>query len=231
MYLGGIYALRDDEVDGRKSRHITRGAHKMTSRRLLGVAIGAVAAVSVISMGASAMAAPEAVRSPHPTNFRESVKPAKVVRGSARPAAGTVTHHYSLAASAFAPDGLHTTTEDYFNAWNPTTLSNTDAGRCFNAGLSLPPNVTLKSIKFYYTAGSAVMFLDLNRQDLVNHTAVNLADSDTTVESTPVYTSTSLNIKAANAVVNMTNDAYSVGVCPSGTTTFSGLTITYTQPG
>jgi hypothetical protein len=135
----------------------------MTSRRLLGVAIAAVAAVSVISMGASAMAAPEAVRSAHPTNFRESVKPTKVVRGVARPAAGTVTHHYSLAASAFMPDGLHGTTNDYFNQWDPTTLSNQQSGRCFNTGLSLPPNVTLKSIKFYYTAGSAVMFLDLNR--------------------------------------------------------------------
>jgi len=202
----------------------------MTSRRLLGVAIVAVAAVSVISVGASAMAAPEGVRSTHPTNFRASVKPAKVVRGSTRPAAGTVTHHYSLAASAFAPDGLHGTTNDYFNKWNPTTLSNQQFGRCFNAGLSLPPNVTLKSIKFYYTAGSAAMFLELNRQDLLNHTAVDLADTDTTIESTPAYTSTSLSIKAANAVVNMTNFAYSVGVCPSGTTTFSGLTITYTQP-
>lgn len=202
----------------------------MTSRRFLGVAIAAVAAVSVISMGASAMAAPDAVRSPHPTNFRESVKPAKVARGSARPAAGTVTHHYSLAASAFAPDGLHSTTNDYFNQWDPSTLSNTAVGRCFNAGLSLPPNVTLKSIKFYYTAGSAVMFLDLNRQDLVNHSGVDLVSADTTIDSTPAYTSSSFNIKAADAVVNMTNYAYSVGVCPSGTTTFSGLTITYTQP-
>ena len=149
---------------------------------------------------------------------------------AASPAAATVTQHYSLAASAFAPDGLHNTADDYFNEWDPTTLSNTEAGRCFNTGLSLPPNVTLKSIKFYYTAGSSVMYLELNRQDLVNHTAVDLASTDTTAESTPAYTSISLNIKAANAVVNMTSDAYSVGVCPSGTTTFSGLTITYTQP-
>ena len=202
----------------------------MTSRRLVGVAIAAVAAVSVISMGASAMAAPEAVRSPHPTNFRESVKSAKAVRGSTRPAAGTVTHHYSLAASAFAPDGLHTTADDYFNQWDPTALSNTNPGRCFNAGLSLPPNVTLKSVKAYYTAGSATMYFEVNRQDLVNHTAVDLASTDTTTESTPVYTSTSMNFAAADAVVNMTTYAYSVGVCPNGSTTFSGLTITYTQP-
>jgi hypothetical protein len=59
---------------------------------------------------------------------------------------------------------------------------------------------------------------------------VDLVSADTTIDSTPSYTSTSFNIKAADAVVNMTNYAYSVGVCPSGTTTFSGLTITYTQP-
>lgn len=202
----------------------------MTSRRLLGVAVAAVAAVSVISMSASAMASPQAVRSTHPTNFRASVKPAKVVRGSERPAAGTVTHHYSLAASAFAPDGLHTTTEDYFNRWDATALSNTDTARCFNTGLSLPPNVTLKTVKVYYTAGSAVMYFEVNRQDLANHTDTILASTDTAVDTTPTYTSTTLSFKAATAMVNMTNDAYSVGVCPSGTTTFSGLTITYTQP-
>ncbi len=58
---------------------------------------------------------------------------------AASPAAATVTQHYSLAASAFTPDGLHDTADDYFNEWDPTTLSNTDTGRCFNAGLSLPP--------------------------------------------------------------------------------------------
>jgi hypothetical protein len=30
-------------------------------------------------------------------------------------------------------------------------------------------------------------------------------------------------------VVNMTKFAYSAGVCPRGTSTFSGITITYTQ--
>jgi hypothetical protein len=202
----------------------------MTSRRLLGLAVAGVTAVSVISAGASALAAPDTAHSTHPTNYRGSVRPSTQVHGATRPAAGTVTHHYSLAASAFAPDGLHTTTEDYFNEWDPTTLSNTDAGRCFNTGLSLPPNVTLKSVKVYYTAGSAEMYFEVNRQDLVNHTATLLVSTDTTEDTTPTYMSTTLDFKAATASVNMTNDAYSVGVCPSGTTTFSGLTITYTQP-
>jgi hypothetical protein len=108
----------------------------------------------VISAGATALAATQPTPGRHAhTNYRGSVGLA--ARGparSVRPAAGTVTHHYSLAASAFAPDGLHVTTEDYFNQWDATTLSNQDPGRCFNTGLSLPPNVTLKSVKFYYTA-------------------------------------------------------------------------------
>jgi hypothetical protein len=198
----------------------------MTSRRLLGLAVAGVTAVATISAGASALAGttPSHVHS----NYRAS---APTISGApVRPASGTVTHHYSLAASAFAPDGLHTTTDDYFNQWDPSTLSNTDDGRCFNTGLSLPPNVTLKSVKAYYTAGSTAMFFEINRQDLVNHTAINLIDTDTAIASTPAYTSTTLNFPKATAVVNMTNYAYSVGVCPNGTTTFSGLTITYTQP-
>jgi hypothetical protein len=64
--------------------------------------------------------------------------------------------------------------------------------RRFGVGLSLPNGITRKSVKTYYTAGSGVMYFEINRQD--------------------------------------SQYAYSVGVWPSGTTTFSGLTITYTQP-
>jgi hypothetical protein len=147
------------------------------------------------------------------------------------PAANAVTHHFSLAASAFAPDGLHSTSEEYFNQWDPTTLSNQDSGRCFNVGLALPPSITLKSVKAYYTAGSAALFFEINRQDLVNHTSEQLVSFDTTaITTTPAYGSTTKSIPSADATVNMGTYAYSVGVCPSGTTTFSGLTITYTQP-
>jgi hypothetical protein len=142
---------------------------------------------------------------------------------------GTVTHHYSLAASAFAPDGLHNTAEDYFNGWDPTTLSNTDSGRCFNAGLSLPPNAILNSVTAYYTEGTTAMYFEINQQDLANHTATDLASFDSTAATTPTYTSTTKSLK--NVKVNMTNDAYSVGVCPNGDTTFSGLTITYQVSG
>jgi hypothetical protein len=148
---------------------------------------------------------------------------------SASPAAKTVTHHYSLAASAFAPDGLHDVTKDYFNSWDPTALSNQDSGRCFNAGLSLPPNSVLKSITFYFTKGASVMFSEINRQNLTNHTAKELASFDsTTTTGTPFYTHKTLSIPKAESQVNMTDFAYSIGACPSGTTTFSGITITYT---
>jgi len=145
--------------------------------------------------------------------------------------APAVTHHYTIAASAFTPDGLHTTTSDYFNKWDPSTLSNSDSSRCFNAGLALPPGATLTSVTVYYTAGSAEMYFELNRQELSNHTAAAYVSFDTTVATTPAYTSTTETIPSADAVVNMGKYAYSDGVCPSGTTTFSGLNITYTQPG
>ncbi len=149
---------------------------------------------------------------------------------SAASPAATKTLHYSLAASAFTPDGLHTTTDDYFNEWDPTTLSNSDTGRCFNAGLSLPPNATLKSITVYYTEGTTAMYFEINDQALAAHSASELVTFDThTTTSTPVYTSMTETFPA-NTVVKMAQDAYSSGVCPNGDTTFSGLNITYTVP-
>jgi hypothetical protein len=143
----------------------------------------------------------------------------------------TVTHHYSLAASAFAPDGLHDTAEDYFNQWDPTTLSNSDSGRCFNAGLSLPTGVTMKSITVYYVKGSASMTVNFNRQNLTKHAFKELVDFVTgTTTGTPVYSHTTRKIPKSVAMVDYTNFAYSMGVCPSGNTEFSGITITYTQP-
>lgn len=182
---------------------------KLSTRARAGyaVALAAGAAIGFAAVG-SATAAPTA--------------PAK---------AKTATYHYSLAASAFAPDGLHDTTEDYFNDWDPTTLSNTDDGRCFNAGLSLPPNATLKSVTFYYTEGSSEMLMELNRQELSNHTYVDLVDFDGSMDATGTeYTSSTMAIPAADSVVNMNHYAYSAGVCPDGNSTFSGLTITYTLP-
>jgi hypothetical protein len=202
----------------------------MTRLSRIGLVAAASAAVSVICISASAMAAPGSA----PTNYRSTAPapaPAKApLKAPAAPAAATVTHHYALAASAFAPDGLHDTTEDYFNQWDPAALSNQDSGRCFNAGLSLPVGATLKSVTVYYTAGSTQMYFELNRQDLINQTGVEFAEVDTTATSTPTYMSTRMPIPSAVATVNMTDYAYSAGVCPSGNTTFSGLIIAYTEP-
>jgi hypothetical protein len=153
-----------------------------------------------------------------------SASPAKT------PTVKMVTHHYSLAASAFAPDGLHNTAEDYFNAWDPSTLNNQDSGRCFNAGLTLPVNATLKSVTAYYTGGSSAMYFEVNRQDLLNHTTSDLVSFDTSMLETPAYTSTTKTVPSAYAAVDLTDYAYSAGVCPNGTTTFTGLTVAYTVP-
>jgi hypothetical protein len=150
---------------------------------------------------------------------------------SATSAGTTKTFHYSLASTAFAPDGLHNTAEDYFNQWDPATLSNTNSGRCFNAGLSLPPNATLKSITVYYTAGSTVMYFEINQQTLATHGATSLVSFDTPVSTSgpPTYTSMTVPFPA-NTVVKMAQNAYSAGVCPANDTTFSGFNITYTVP-
>jgi hypothetical protein len=152
---------------------------------------------------------------------------------SAAPGApAPVTHHYTIAASAFAPDELDitTTTNDYFNQWDPTALTNT-GDRCFDAGLALPPGATLTSVTVYYAAGDAAMYFELNRQELSNHTGTAYVSFNTSTTGTPGYTSTTKTIPSADAVVNMGKYAYSAGVCPSGNTFFSGLNITYTQPG
>jgi hypothetical protein len=150
---------------------------------------------------------------------------------SASPAAKPSTHHYSLAASAFAPDHFGDTTKDYFNDWDPTTLS--DPGvRCFNTGLSLPPNAVLKSVTIYFTRGSGHLSFEINRQNLTNHTDKILTEIlPSTTTSTPAYAHSSKSVPKSLSSVNMTNFAYSAGVCPNGNTTFSGLIITYTVSG
>jgi hypothetical protein len=142
-------------------------------------------------------------------------------------AAGKKLQYYSIAASGFAPDGIHNSTEDYFNQWDPTTLSNQDSGRCFNASVHLPNGVKIVSATFYYTAGSTGLYGELSEQDLAHHTATDLVDFDSTVESSPIYTSTVNDVAPAHQLVN-TQNAYSLGVCASGTTTFSGVTIAFT---
>jgi hypothetical protein len=145
------------------------------------------------------------------------------------PASGGAVHHYTLAASAFAPDGLHTPSSDYFNQWDPTNLSNNDPARCFNVGLVLPNGARLKSVTVYFTEGNSPVLLEINRQKLANNTSTILVrHSSGTTGGSPFYTSEKLNIPASKALVNTATFAYSAGVCPLGTGMFSGINIAYT---
>jgi hypothetical protein len=145
-------------------------------------------------------------------------------------AAKVATHHLALAASAFAPDSLGDTSKDFSNNWDPAELSNS-SGRCFNAGLTLPVNATLKSVTVYFEKGTTSMYFEVNRQDLLDHTFSMLVKIRTAVgTSTPVYSSVTKSVPRGKAAVDMGTFAYSAGVCPDSPTGFSGLIVTYTVP-
>ena len=75
------------------------------------------------------------------------------------------------------------------------------------------------------------MYFEINEQALATHTATDLLTFDTTVNTgTPAYSVAGRGRSRRTTMVNMAQDAYSAGVCPSGNTTFSGFTITYTLP-
>jgi hypothetical protein len=138
-------------------------------------------------------------------------------------------HHYSIAASAFAPDSLDNTAQDYFNRWDPSTLSNTSNGRCFNAGVVLPNGATIHSVWFFYTNGATNAFYgELNRQNLLTHTFRFLTHFTSKPTGTsPKYTITKRSVTSHNVVVTG-RYAYSVGVCPAGDATFTGVMVNYT---
>ncbi len=144
-------------------------------------------------------------------------------------AATTTVHHFALAASAFAPDSLRGATNDYFNGWNPSILSNSEAGRCFDAGVSLPNGATIRSVSFFYTNGATNHFFgELNRQQLGTHQSKILASFNSVPTGTsPVYSKTTKTISTSN-VVDTARFAYSFGVCPFGDATFTGARVNYT---
>jgi hypothetical protein len=137
-------------------------------------------------------------------------------------------HHYSIAASALAPDSLSNTAQDYFNRWDPSTLSNTGS-RCFNAGVVLPNGATIHSVWFFYTAGPTNSVSgELNRQNLLTHTSRVLAHFNSSPTGTsPKYTIAKKTVSSFNVVVTG-RYAYSVGVCPFGDATFTGVMVNYT---
>ncbi|HET7013506.1 MAG TPA: hypothetical protein VFI65_06330 [Streptosporangiaceae bacterium] len=148
----------------------------------------------------------------------------------AAPAVKTVTHHYALGTMAFAADEVGDTTKSFDNFWDGVALSDTTGTRCFNAGLSLPTDATLKSVTFFYNKGKGLIGLHLIRQNVITHKGVELADfADNTTTSNP-HKSATVKIKASQSKVDLSRFAYGAGVCPSADTSFSGLVVTYTEP-
>ena len=194
----------------------------MISRRLLGAGVVAASVASMIAVGSTALA------SSHVTGRNDRPSAGAPSRGWTQSAAPTKakkkTYSYSLAASAFTPDN---SSDNYSNEWDPSKLYESSGG-CANAGLSVPGGATLKSVTVYYTSGSKGLTFQFNRQDLLNHTYVELASLTTGVTNSPTYTKAT---KKLNSTVNYAKYAYSFGVCPhtSGENpTFSGVTVTYT---
>jgi hypothetical protein len=144
----------------------------------------------------------------------------------ARPA--PKAHHWSIAASGFAPDSLDNTANDYFNQWDPAKLTNTDTSRCFNASVHLPNGATIRSVTFYYTKGATNTFYgELNRQNLLNHKFALLADfTSHATGTTPRYTSKAIRL-TGGGVIDTSRFAYGLGVCPEGDSAFTGAIITY----
>jgi hypothetical protein len=198
----------------------------MLKRRTLGVALAAAATISVIGFGATALASSHTGA----TNNRK-LAPAAQGHKVAAPRAAAHTHHLSLAASAFAPDHLANTSSDYYNFWDPANLTTSDTARCFNSGLTLPGNATLKSVTAYYTntTGSDSLYFELNRQNLLKHTSKLLVKFSVKPVTTTTYESTTRKVPAVDGKVNYATYAYGLGVCPNDDG-FSGVTVSYTTP-
>jgi hypothetical protein len=187
--------------------------------RRRGAIAAAVAIGALLALGATQVVA----ASHHQTNRRTAVgsHPAAVTAPAAK-----VVHHYSLAASAFAPDSIQTPANDYYNGWDPSTLTNHDNNRCFDAGLSVPGGAALVSVTFYYTKDSTdAIYLEINRQNLKTHTDKVLATFTSKTTGSTGYKSVTLPLAGT---VAYGSNAYSAGVCPFGNATFTGLTINYT---
>jgi hypothetical protein len=186
------------------------------------IATVATAGVAVLA-GATALAV-----TAHGTNHSNRSQAGAATHGQvihARPA--PKAHHWSIAASGFAPDSLGNTANDYFNQWDPAKLTNAGS-RCFNASVHLPNGATIRSVTFFYTNGATSGISgELNRQNLLNHKDAILADISTTpTGTTPRYTSKTVKV-TGGGVVDTSRFAYGLGTCPHGDSAFTGAIITY----
>ena len=143
------------------------------------------------------------------------------------PAAKAAVRHYTLAASALAPDSFDDVSENYTNLWDPSTLTDAHGARCYDAGLSLPSGARIVSVTFYYTRGaSSGIYMEVNEQVLSNHTSKAVATfTSSATGTTASYTATTVPVNPAVTVSS--TDAYSVGVCPAGDATFTAVTVNY----
>lgn len=189
---------------------------------------GLIATVATAGVAALAGATALAVTA-HGANHTNRRAAGAATHGQVIPAKASPTaHHWSIAASGFAPDSLDTVANDYFNQWDPAKLTNSDNNRCFNASVHLPNGATIKSVTFYYTRGSTgTISGELNRQNLPNHKDSVLAELSTTTGSAPTYTSKTIKL-TGGGLVDTSRFAYGLGVCPQGDSAFSGVIITYT---
>lgn len=197
----------------------------MALRHRIALAAPVAGIVIAGSLGLGGLAGAGTASNDPGTNAPHAGTPVGARAASAPTAAAHKLQYYTVDAAGFVPDGLHNTADDYFDQWDPATLTNTDVDRCFNASVHLPSGAKITTVTVYYTAGSSEMYFDFNRQDLADHTSVDLVSADTPVGSG--YTSMVETVSSAdNSVDNQ--DGYGFGVCPDGTTTFSGVTVAYT---
>jgi len=190
--------------------------------------IAAVVAVAVAAtVGATALAVTAHGTNP---NNRGAVAHGQI-QGQIVPAkAAPAAHHWSIAASGFAPDHIATASPstDYFNRWDFANLSDA-GGRCFNASVHIPNGATIKSVTFYYTNGATNDFYgELNRQGLPTKKSAVLARFTSTVTgTTPKYTHTTVKV-LGGGLVDTSRFAYGLGVCPQGDSAFSGAIVSFT---
>jgi hypothetical protein len=188
---------------------------------------GLIAAVVVTVAVAATVAATALAVTSHSADHNNRTTAAHGQIVTAKPA--PVTHHWSIAASGFAPDHIATAsgTTDYFNNWDFANLTD-NGSRCFNASVHLPNGATIKWVTFYYTDGSTGSFYaELNRQNLAAHKSAELASFNATSGATPTYTHKTLKV-LGGGLIDTSRFAYGLGVCPESNAAFSGAIIGYT---
>ena len=196
----------------------------MTRLGRRGLIATGVALVVAATAGATALA----VTSHHADRNNRGAAGATLHGNAAPTPSAAVVHHWSIAASGFAPDHINSGGGDYFNQWDPSVLTD-NGGRCFNAGVFLPTGATVKSVTFYYTNGAAHDFYgELNRQNLAKRKSGLLASFTSTPTGTsPVFTHKTL-LVTGGGIVDTSHFAYSLGVCPQNDSSFTGATIAFT---